>query len=109
MAITVIYFDEATSLTTNSNDYLLDGRGAVCIAAILESGSPTTGAKLQFSIDDKEAIKAGTAKWLDAPAGYQTDTFADSSLGCITGIRLQVTDGTWTLQVRQSINPTIEA
>ena len=101
---TVQLFDEQTGITTTSDSFILDCRSDISISASLTSGTPVTGAKIQFTIDTAEKIKSDTAMWIDSPSGNHLLSFAESSLGHASGVRLIATDGTWTLQVRQAID-----
>jgi hypothetical protein len=97
----VITFEEHTSITTQSDDCLINPSKEVTAAALLTAGTPTTGAMLQITLDDIEKIKAGTALWVNSPLGNRITSGAEKLLRPVTGVRLKVTDGTWTLQVRQ--------
>lgn len=82
----------------------LDPKKGLSAMLVLESGSPATGAKIQFTNSSHAAIDAGTALWADSSNGNTLVNRAESntnSVCCLTGIRAAVTDGTWTLQVRQ--------
>lgn len=73
----------------------------------LTAGSPTTGARIEVTISPPDQIDAGTATWVvPNGVGYSlTDTMLTSTTpnGCLlTGVRLSVSDGTWTLGVRQA-------
>lgn len=71
----------------------------LCIAD-LTSGSPATGAKLQFSVGTKEELAAGTATFYDdATLGNQLADFSLSTDKPVRAVRLLVTDGTWTFRV----------
>lgn len=74
---------------------------------VLQSGTPATGAAIQVTISSAAEIDADTATWY-TPAGTGNST-ANQLLGnavtptCqLTGVRAVVTDGTWTLEVRQA-------
>lgn len=92
-----------TGLTATSNDIIVEPSAKLTVFAALTSGSPATGAKIQFTMDTKEVIAAGTAVWIDSDRGNTKVSFADTepAPSNITGVRLNVTDGTWRLVVRQ--------
>jgi hypothetical protein len=101
-ARTVTTFEEQTSVTTLSDEFVVNPNREVTAVARLVSGTPTTGARLQISLDDAEKIVAGTAVWLNSPLGFRTVTGGEKLAKPVTGVRLSVTDGTWSLQVRQA-------
>lgn len=98
---TVVSFEEQTAITTQSDDCLVNPGKEVTAAAHLTAGTPTTGAVLQITLDDAEKIKAGTALWINSPLGNRITSGAEKLLRPVTGVRLKVTDGTWSLHVRQ--------
>lgn len=98
---TVVSFEEQTNITTQSDDCLVHAAKEVTAVAYLTAGTPSTGAILQITLDDGEKIKAGTALWLNSPMGTRNSSGAEKLMRPVTGVRLKVTDGTWTLQVRQ--------
>ena len=82
----------------------LNPRKSLTANLVLVSGSPSTGARLQFTLSPHEDIDAGTANWINSPLGYTTLSRAESSPSneCnLTGIRADVSDGTWNMRVRQ--------
>lgn len=97
----VVAFEEQTGITTQSDDCLINPGKEVTVAAHLTAGTPATGAVLQITLDDSEKIKAGTALWVNSPLGNRITSGAEKLLRPVTGVRLKVTDGTWTLHVRQ--------
>lgn len=97
----VVTFEEQSTITTQSDDYLVQPNKEVTAAALLTAGTPVTGAVLQITLDDSEKIKSGTALWINSPLGNRISSGAEKLLRPVTGVRLKVTDGTWTLQVRQ--------
>ncbi|RYD50586.1 MAG: hypothetical protein EOP52_13825 [Sphingobacteriales bacterium] len=97
----VVTFEEQTGVTTTSDDFIVSPQREVTAVARLVSGSPTTGARVQVTLDEVEKINAGTAVWVNSPLGNRTASGAEKVLRPVTGVRLSVTDGTWTLQVRQ--------
>ncbi len=97
----VVTFEEQTTITTQSDDCLVQPSKEVTAAALLTAGTPATGAVMQITLDDIEKIKAGTALWVNSPLGSRITSGAEKLLRPVTGVRLKVTDGTWTLQVRQ--------
>lgn len=99
---TVINFDQQTSLTTTSDNFIVTPNQDVAVAATLTSGTPATGCKVQVTLDEVAKISAGTAVWVDSPLGAHLTTSAEKVLRPVTGVRLSVTDGTWTFQVRQT-------
>lgn len=92
-----------TGLTATSDPVIVEPSAKITIYANLTSGSPTTGAKLQFTGDTEELIVAGTATWIDADRGNSRASFSDNepAPSNITGVRLVVTDGTWRFVVHQ--------
>ncbi len=103
MAIrSVVTFEEQTGITGNSDDFIVSADCEVSVVAQLTAGSPVTGCRLQITLDDVQKITAGTATWINSPLGYRTATGAEKLMRPVTGVRLVATDGTWTLQVRQS-------
>lgn len=109
MAIKEAGFEvEQTGVTSASpaadGTILLRPRVGCSIIMALTSGSPSTGAKLQVSNSSESRIKAGTAIWADHDVSKLVSTPYVSAAGEgveMTGVRLVVTDGTWTLSVRQ--------
>lgn len=97
----VVHFDAQSAITTTSDAFLVEETKPVNAVMQLTAGTPATGAKLQFSIDDVAAIEAGTAVWADSPLGFHLVTSSENILPPVTAVRLVATDGTWTLQVRQ--------
>jgi len=93
----------STGVTTDSDTYIVDPAAKLTVYAVLTSGSPSTGAKIQITGSRIEDIEDETAVWVDTERGDSTVSFSDSEPDpCnITGVRLSVTDGTWTLIVRQ--------
>lgn len=98
---TVVNFDEQASITTTSDDFMVLPNKEVTVVTKLTAGSPVTGARVQMTLDEPEKIIAGTASWVNSPLGAHTTTSAEKVYRPVTGVRLSVTDGTWTLQVRQ--------
>lgn len=101
-ARTVTAFEEQTGITTTSDEFIVSPQREVSATARLTAGTPTTGARIQITLDDPEKIAAGTAAWVNSPLGARTSTGAEKVLRPVTGVRLSVTDGTWALQVRQA-------
>jgi hypothetical protein len=101
-ARTVVALDEQTGITTFSDEFIVSPTREVAAVLRLTAGTPTTGARLQITLDDAERIAAGTATWVNSPLGNRTTTGAEKLLRPVTGVRLAVTDGTWALQVRQA-------
>lgn len=100
---TVALFDEQTNITTSSDDFIVNPIRDVTVVAALTAGTPATGARIQMTIDTLEKIQAGTATWFNSPQGTHTGSSAEKLQRPITGVRLAVTDGTWTLQVRHAV------
>ncbi len=100
-ARTVITFEEQNSITTLSDEFIVNPSREVSVVARLISGTPTTGARVQVTLDEVEKITAGTAIWVNSPLGNRIVSGAEKVFRPVTGIRLSVTDGTWGLQVRQ--------
>ncbi len=99
---TVIYFDQQTGLTSTGDSFMVQPGKNVNVACALTSGSPTTGARVQVTLDEHDKINAGTAIWVNSPLGARTVSGGESVISPVTGVRLSVTDGTWTFQVRQA-------
>ncbi len=99
---TLIMYDEQSGITATSDEFILAPTREVAVTASLTSGSPTTGARVQITLDDAERIAAGTATWVNSPLGSRTSTGAEKLMRPVSGVRLSVTDGTWKLQVRQA-------
>lgn len=98
----IVHFDSQTGITSTSDPFVIDPLKEASAAMVLTSGTPVTGAQLQVTLDDADKIIAGTAQWIGSPLGLRTSTGAEKVLRPVTGLRLAVTDGTWTLQVRQA-------
>lgn len=98
---TVVTFEEQNSISTQSDDFVLNPGKEVTVVARLISGTPTTGARVQVTLDELEKINAGTATWVNSPLGTRTVSGAEKVLRPVTGVRLSVTDGVWGFQVRQ--------
>jgi hypothetical protein len=98
---TVVTFDEQSGITAASDDFMINPNREASVVLNLTAGSPATGAVVQVTLDDGEAIAAGTAVWVNSPLGARTTSGAESLIRPLTGVRLSVTDGTWTLKVRQ--------
>jgi len=97
----VVTFEEQTGITTQSDDCLINPAKEVTVSAHLTGGTPSTGAMLQITLDDIEKIKSGTALWFNSPMGSRIASGAEKLMRPVTGVRLKVTDGTWSLHVRQ--------
>lgn len=93
---TVIQYEEQSSVTGASDSFLLDPAAE---ASVVCSGSGS--ATLQVCIDPHETIAASGATWVNAPNGAQAATFCESLYGPISGVRLNVSSGTWKIMVRQ--------
>lgn len=98
----VIQFEEQAGITIQSDDFIVSPEKEVSVVAQLTAGAPATGCKIQVTLDDVEKILAGTAAWVSSPLGNRLATGAEKIFRPVTGVRMSVTDGTWTLQVRQS-------
>lgn len=98
----VVNFEEQVAVTVQSDDFVVSPAKEVSVTAQLTAGTPATGCKVQITLDDVEKILAGTAAWINSPLGNRTTTGAEKILRPVTGVRLSVTDGTWTFQVRQA-------
>jgi hypothetical protein len=99
----VVKVSNQTGITagTTSDEFILpyNAQSVLCIAD-LTAGSPSTGAKLQFSVGTKEELEAGTATFYDdATLGNQLADFNLSTDKPVRAVRLNVTDGTWTFRV----------
>jgi len=99
---TVINFDQQTGITATGDNFVVLPGKDVNVACVLTSGSPSTGARVQVTLDEPEKITAGTAQWVNSPLGARTVTGGENVIKPVTGVRLSVTDGTWTFQVRQA-------
>ena len=98
----VIAFDEQTGLTTTSANFIVNPLREVSVVCALTAGSPATGACVQVTLDEVDKIEADTATWVNSPLGNRVTSGAENILRPITGVRLSVTDGTWSFQVRQA-------
>ena len=99
---TIVAFEEQTGITTQSDNFIVETDKDVTALCALTAGTPTTGIRLQITVDQPEKIMAGTALWINSPQGNRTSSGAEKVQRPITGIRAVATDGTWTLQVRQA-------
>jgi hypothetical protein len=97
----VAKFDEQAGITALSDDFMVQPSHEVAVVAKLTAGTPVTGCRVQFTLDENEKITAGTATWVNSTLGAHTATSAEKLQRPVTGVRLSVTDGTWLLQVRQ--------
>jgi uncharacterized protein YlxW (UPF0749 family) len=98
----VTNYEEQANVTTTSDEFVVNPSREVSAVARLTAGTPVTGARIQITLDDPERINAGTATWVNSALGARTVTGAEKIFRPVTGVRLSVTDGTWTLQVRQA-------
>ena len=98
----VVQFETQTGVTGTSDPFVVDPAREVSAAMVLTAGTPATGCQLQVTLDDADKIAAGTAVWVGSPLGFRVTHGAEKVLRPVTGLRLAVTDGTWTLQVRQA-------
>jgi hypothetical protein len=99
---TVVNFDQQAGITATGESFVVQPDKDVNVACILTSGSPATGARVQVTLDEHDKIIAGTAQWLNSPLGARTVSGGENVIRPVTGVRLSVTDGTWTFQVRQA-------
>jgi len=97
----VVHFDAQENITATSDAFMVEDGKPLNAVMKLSAGTPATGAKLQFSIDDDAALEDGSAVWVDSPLGYHLATASENVLPPVTAVRLAAVDGTWTLQVRQ--------
>lgn len=97
---TVVGFEEQTGVTGTSAAMLVKPEAEVTVAALLTAGTPATGARVQVTLDDASRILAESATWVNSPLGARTASGAEKLGKPVTGVRLVVTDGTWTFQVR---------
>lgn len=103
--VKLIHNAKETGLTGDSKDYITDPRAEIITVFTLTAGSPATGCVLQFTISSEEEIIAGTAVWRNSPMGYSTSSNSEGNfIKGVRGVRLDVTDGTWTFQVNQVVN-----
>jgi hypothetical protein len=98
---TVVLYDEQASITSTSDDFIINPTKDVTVVAKLTAGTPVTGCRFMVTIDDVERIAAGTATWVNSPIGNHLATSSERLMRPLTGVRLSSTDGTWTFQVRQ--------
>lgn len=91
-----------TGVTATSEAFVVNPKSKVSARAALASGSPATGAKWQYTLDDTGAIEEDTAIWEDTATGNQLATFTvtEERPAVVTALRLVVTDGTWDCLVR---------
>ena len=73
-ARTVINLEEQTGITATSDEFIVNPNREVAAVLRLTAGTPTTGARLQITLDDAERIAAGTATWVNSPLGSRTST-----------------------------------
>ncbi len=102
-------FQQQVSITSSTaaadRTIKLTPRKGLTATLELTSGSPTTGARLQITQSTEAEIEAGTAVWTNSQSGYTTVNRAEANPGeaCnMTAVRADVSDGTWSLKVRQS-------
>lgn len=98
----VLSFDEQAAITATGDSFMVNPLQEVSVVAQLTAGTPTTGCRVQMTLDEVDKILAGTATWVDSPMGNRTGTGAEKVLRPVTGVRLKVTDGTWSFLVRQA-------
>jgi hypothetical protein len=98
----VAAFEEQTGITTQSDDFIVNPERDITAVLALTAGTPTTGARLQVTIDTLDKIQAGTALWVTSPQGNHTANAAEKIERPVNAVRLVATDGTWTLQVRHA-------
>ncbi|MDD9911570.1 MAG: hypothetical protein OXR68_04245 [Alphaproteobacteria bacterium] len=95
----VAIFEEQTSITGTSDQFVvLPDNRVSAVAKMTASGTAT----LQMTVDPVDVIEANNATWVDSAYGLQAASFADAAIGPVTGIRLNVASGTWTLKVLQA-------
>lgn len=99
---TVVNFDQQTGITATGDNFVVQPDRDVNVVCVLTSGSPATGARVQVTLDEHDKISAGTAQWVNSPLGARTASGGENVIRPVTGVRLSVTDGTWTFQVRQA-------
>lgn len=78
---------------------VLVGPGCVFGANVRLNLIAAGSAKVQATISGETAVKAGTAIWVDWPAGAVTATADAHHDAPLTAVRAVVTAGTWTLEV----------
>jgi hypothetical protein len=98
---TVVTFEEQNGITVLSDDFIVNPAREVSVVARLIAGTPSSGARVQVTLDELEKIAAGTATWVNSPLGNRTVSSAEKILRPVTGVRLSAVDGTWGFQVRQ--------
>lgn len=98
-------FSKLTGLTAGTSAAIeINPYWPASICYGLTAGTPATGAKLQVTNSDPSEL-ATIAVWVDYDTAKTTSQIVQTLAGngCqFTGARLVVTDGTWTLQVRQA-------
>lgn len=97
----VVIFEEQTGVTGTSDAFIVQSNKEVGVAVVLTSGTPTTGCRVQITLDEPHRIADGSAAWVNSPLGNHTLSNMEKMLRPVTGVRLVATDGTWTVQVRQ--------
>jgi hypothetical protein len=99
---TVVTFENQSGITATSDSFVVNPNREVSVVCALTSGTPTTGARVQVTLDDIENVLADSAVWVDSPLGAHTVSAAEKILRPVTAVRLAATDGTWSFLVRQS-------
>lgn len=97
----IVNYDSQTGVTATSDSFVLVGSKDTNVACILTAGTPVTGARVQVTLDDADKVVAGTAQWVNSPLGNRTSSGIENVMHPVTAVRVSVTDGTWTVQVRQ--------
>lgn len=105
MAIkTLTIQDQQPSVTGTSDVFIVPRNSKLMLGAVLTAGTPSTGAKVQFTLDDEGAVKNDTADWFDSEQGNSVTDFSYSEPApCVfTAVRLVATDGTWTFKLAEA-------
>jgi hypothetical protein len=99
---TVVTFENQSGITATGDSFIVNPNREVSVVCALTDGTPSSGARVQVTLDDIENVLAGSAVWVDSPLGAHTTTAAEKILRPVTAVRLNAADGTWSFLVRQS-------
>lgn len=102
---TLVGLTSASTVAERTLKMLPDASASILLA--LQAGTPATGALLQVTNSPYENIDAGTAVWVTPDNVTTTRTnfiwrSAGSESSQLTGLRVTITDGTWSVQLRQN-------
>jgi len=98
------YAEDAAVAVNSTGDTIYLDPSLICNAVLsLTSGSPTTGARLEYSISKIADIKAGTGVFVSMAAGNQTESFGfpvPSNITAVRAVNADASAGVWRLEVR---------